>query len=118
SARHNAAQIQYLLPQLPRIDVVIALVGVNDMNAALAQGWSYHAPAESEDAVLRRAFARLPRPAGTTWFKRTWTWELLRRARQNAQVRTTFAEGGADLILARARRDSLPAVASLPPHDA
>jgi len=41
NARHNVVQLRYLLPQLPRIDLVIVLPGVNDLSVRLAKDQDY-----------------------------------------------------------------------------
>jgi hypothetical protein len=79
--------VKYLLAQYPRIDVVVSLVGVNDMAAALRQAWNYHLPGSvtersGEDAQLRHAFTIAPGTVGLPWYKTTGWWWLGRRAKR------------------------------------
>lgn len=71
SADH-VVHARFLLPQLPRIDLVVTLVGVNDVGVALALPDKYVAvPGDIEAAqaetLLRRAFQQIPGPVQHTW---------------------------------------------------
>jgi len=136
STRDNVLHIKYLLRQYPRVDVVVSLVGVNDLGSALHQGWEYHLPTPITDSSaererLPRAFAQLPgrlqdppsAPQGvgpTPWYKATALWQLGRRARavlRSSRSRTTDNVGGQkQLREARAVRQAAREwVDSLPP---
>lgn len=65
TARSHVLQIEALLPQFPRIDAVVMLVGVNDLTTALRQGFGYTPPPSLDDPVAHReqvaqAFAQVP----------------------------------------------------------
>lgn len=65
NSRDHVVQLERLLPQYPRIDTVVLLVGVNDLTVALAQGDRYESPAPLSDPAaaekqVRRAFAVAP----------------------------------------------------------
>ncbi|HEX9580446.1 MAG TPA: GDSL-type esterase/lipase family protein [Gemmatimonadales bacterium] len=128
TAREHAVQLKYLLPQFPRIDVVVALVGANDMAAALAQGWGYRRPPPITDPAaererLTRAFVSLPGRLDTltggaprTWYRTTALWQLARRARSSYWARRDVRPGE-DLRRLRAHRAASPHLDSLPPLD-
>jgi lysophospholipase L1-like esterase len=96
TTRDHVLHLKYLLPQYPRIDAVVSLVGVNDMISALQQGWQYRLPDPvtelgAERAQMRRAFFRVPGrlqdpPVNTIkpvpWYKATALWQLGGRAKQ------------------------------------
>lgn len=135
STRDNVLHLKYLLPQYPRMDAVVALVGVNDMMPALHQGWQYRPPAPvtqpaAEAAQLPRAFALFPgspRDPGVSgaqpppWYKATALWRLGRQAKQALERRRTIKMGVAGespLVEGRLERAAAPKVDSLPSLDA
>jgi lysophospholipase L1-like esterase len=65
TSRDHYVTLKYLLPQIPKMDVVVILLGVNDLTAALRQDTSYRAPAplsdpDAEAMQIRNAFAVSP----------------------------------------------------------
>lgn len=134
TTRHHAVQLKYLLPQYPHIDVVISLVGVNDMMSALHQGWQYRPPTpvtepngerkvtmgafEIVPGRLRDQVATVPLP----WYKATELWQLGRRAKGALWSRRTFRFGRlAQRRLEQTRLERQTAttwVDSLPPLEA
>src|SRR5439155_10586195 len=65
NARDHVVQVKYLLPQYRPVDVVLVLVGVNDLTVRLSAGIEYTPrppPTSSaeEPLQIRRAFARAP----------------------------------------------------------
>ena len=54
TARSHVLQFEYLIPELPKIDVVVILVGVNDLTVTLRQGMKYSAPPPLSDENARR----------------------------------------------------------------
>jgi len=93
TARSHVLQMRYLLPQLPRTDAVVSLVGVNDLTAALRQGFDYEPPPSLDDPAAEReqfaqAFLRVPGrihdrlpqywEADVPWFKRLAVYQLAR----------------------------------------
>jgi hypothetical protein len=122
--RDHVLQLKYLLAQYPRIYVVIALVGVNDMQSALGQGWDYRMPVpvterSAEDAQLHRAFAIVPGGVGLPWYKTTGWWQLLKRFKLAWQRRRTFFDRSGETGLDRARSHRMGGtlIDSLPPLD-
>lgn len=103
TARDHVVEVKYLLPQLPHIDVVLVLVGVNDLTTTLRQGFRYERPPpitdpDAEELQIRRAFVRIPgKPheaitsnllgPDAPWYKRTATWRLRSSARQAWEIR-------------------------------
>jgi lysophospholipase L1-like esterase len=132
TSRDHVLHLKYLLPQYPRIDVVVALVGANDMISALQQGWQYRSPALlTETSVERdevpRAFALFPgrlQDPGTSgtgpvpWYKATALWQLGRRTKLALRTHKTIRMGFTPtdpLEVARRARASAPKIDSLPP---
>jgi lysophospholipase L1-like esterase len=137
TTRTNVVQFRYLIPSLPRIDAVVMLVGVNDLGAALRQGWSYQAPRplsdpEAERLQMSEAFLRVPgglheqftgyAPGEVPVFKRLALWHLARVTR-SAWVATHGGTRqdpfGWTLVEWRGHRGESPLLHdSLPPLDA
>ena len=96
-SRDHVVQLAHLAPQLPRLDTVLVLVGVNDLTVTLAQGDHYQPPRpitepEADRAQVRRAFAIAPGrlqdvstdelgSADTAFYKRTALYQLVKRTR-------------------------------------
>lgn len=96
-SRDHVVEFKYFVPQLPRIDVLIVLVGINDVTSALRQGFGYRRPPPITDSIAERAqvsrtFIETPgpfhRPAtdfllggDAPWYKATALWQLAKRAR-------------------------------------
>lgn len=123
TSRDHAVTVKYLLAQYPRIDVVVVLLGVNDLTAALRQAGSYRSPTPLSDPAaeriqVRNAFAMSPGgfremltpdlvPVRTPWHKRAHLYQLGRRARVGWQARKVVSgRGGADIGGWRANRQS------------
>ena len=103
TSRDHFVTIKYLLPQYPRIDLIVVLVGVNDLTAALRQGDAYRSPPPLSDPAVeavqvRNAFALSPggfremltsdfAPERTAWYKRTRIFQLAKQARTGFQAR-------------------------------
>jgi lysophospholipase L1-like esterase len=103
TSRDHVVTIKYLTPQYPRMDLVVLLVGVNDLSAALRQGRTYRSPPplsdpDAEGVQVRNAFALTP--AGfrevlnadlvaerLPWYKRLHLYKLAKRARTALQAR-------------------------------
>jgi lysophospholipase L1-like esterase len=126
TTRDHVLHVKYLLQEYPRIDVVLALVGVNDMASALRQGWRYHSPPSvaepgAERAQAHHAFAVVPAFLEAPWYKRTALWGVARRAKLKWQSdrAITLPNGRlAGLEPARLRRRTIgAAIESLPPLD-
>ena len=105
TARSHVLQIEALLPELPRIDAVVVLVGVNDLTVALRDGVDYRpAPPLDEPGAhavqAREAFIQIPGPLHERWtlyqevgvspLKRTAIYALLRQMKEAV----TRARGG------------------------
>jgi lysophospholipase L1-like esterase len=93
TARSHVLQMRYLLPELPRMDAVVSLVGVNDLTTALRQGFDYEPPPSLDNAAAERkqlaqAFVRVPGrihnrvpqywEENVPWFKRLAVYQLAR----------------------------------------
>jgi hypothetical protein len=96
TARDHAVTVKYLLRQYPRIDLVVVLVGVNDLTVALRPAGAYTLPKpitdpEAERRQIRSTFMLAPggfhEPAtstllfdGSPWYKSTALYQLVKRA--------------------------------------
>lgn len=132
TARDHAVTVKYLLDQYPRIDLIVVLVGVNDLTAALRQGDDYKLPPPitdpaAEQRQIRNAFSISPlgfrRPiiegaAGQTpWYKETRLYDLARRARTGRAAKEVInALGGSNVGMWRDHRQSASRIIDeLPP---
>lgn len=105
NARDHVLHTRYLLEQIPQIDAVIVLVGVNDLTLALAESETYiRLPSlddpEAKAAQLERAFSVRPGSISQPtysgshpWFKRTALYQVASRAR--VIIRGRLAASGA-----------------------
>lgn len=70
NSRHNLLHVEKLLKQLPRVDVLVLLLGVNDLGFRLAADRNYSPwqpeQRDADDALYEKAFAVAParRPPG------------------------------------------------------
>lgn len=103
TSRDHFVTIRHLLRQYPRMDLVVVLVGVNDLTAALRQGESYQSPPPLTDPAaermqIRNAFALSPEGfretltddfviAPTAWYRETRLFQLAKRARTGLRAR-------------------------------
>jgi hypothetical protein len=129
TSRDHVLHLKYLLPQYPHVDVVVSLVGVNDMVSALQQGWGYRLPAlvtepHAENEQLERAFARVPgrvqdpSPAlNAPWYKAMALWQLARRVKLATNRSAAWRGGGLGFLQSArlVRHDTREWVDSLPP---
>lgn len=97
TSRDHVVEMKYLVPELPRIDAIVVLVGINDLTSALKQGFKYTAPEPLSDTAaerrqVSRTFAETPGPfhrpgtefllaEGAPWYKATALWQLAKRVR-------------------------------------
>ncbi len=116
---------RFLVPQLPRIDVVVALVGVNDLAVALGTPEMYRAvPADirehPSEPLLRRAFQTVPGRLESSWdyesgpLRKTAIFQLLRkvkigRDRDLASPSIASDDGGVAIVAWREHRQKAPA---------
>ena len=105
NTRHHLVTISRFLPQHPRVDAVIFLVGVNDLLARLAQDNDFEpmslSQIDSSTDVLAKTFAITPPAVGLTpWYKRLGLWWLAVRTRT---LLSALANPAAAKELTRAR---------------
>jgi lysophospholipase L1-like esterase len=82
--RHHRLQAEKLLEQLPRMEAVIVLTGINDLSLRLSQDTAWRpvdfASPEALSPLLQEAFAvRPPRFADGPFYKRTALWEAMKK---------------------------------------
>src|SRR5688572_11026794 len=122
TARDHAVTVKYLLRQYPHIDLVVVLVGVNDLTAALRQGNDYKLPLpitdpDADRRQIRNAFSISPfgsrspivdgAAAQTSWIKETRLYDLARSARRGRQARNVISSlGGSNIGIWRSHRQS------------
>lgn len=89
----HVLQVRYLLEELPRIDTVVLLSGVNDVNVALGMPESYLPTAsdldpENHEKAVRKAFMQVPGTLEDSWdydasfLKRSQLYQLVKRIRR------------------------------------
>ena len=134
TARAHAVHVKYLAPQVPGLDLIVILAGVNDMTQALRAN-PYRRPPPLTDPgverdVVRASFVRRPgrlhevstyTMADVPWYRRTAIYELGRRAWSG--VRAWWSRSAQDQMGAifREWRDhrhhASQLIADLPPLD-
>jgi hypothetical protein len=113
---------KFLVPQLPRIDIVIGLMGVNDLVVALGAPETYRAvPGDvselTSEALLRRAFQQVPGRLENSWdydapaYRKTALYQLLRRikigrSRDLAAANIATDDGGLGMTRWRQNRQA------------
>jgi lysophospholipase L1-like esterase len=113
---HNLVHFDRLLPELPHADLLVNLVGVNDLQLALK---SSYLDALSPETELAWAFAMRP-PEGGVWSRLATVraarlaWQTWRQARLGL-VQTRSAEGYARLRECRQTAPPANLVDALPP---
>jgi len=114
----------FLVPQLPPIDVVVALVGVNDLSVALGTPELYkpvpaNPPPEQSEALLRRVFQQVPGRLENSWeydesfYRKLALFQLVRRlknarSKDLSSQQLTNDDGGSLLTRGRRRRQNAP----------
>lgn len=107
---HHVLQIEALLPQYPRIDAVILLIGVNDFHRRLVLDRNYRpyhwGSLESRMEIVYTAFDTFPGTyPGGSFFERTEIWRNASRVSTPSfdSAETGFIQGGAGAIYAQLR---------------
>ncbi|MEZ4302293.1 MAG: SGNH/GDSL hydrolase family protein [Polyangiaceae bacterium] len=132
----HVTHARYLVPELPRIDIVVSLVGVNDLTLALGTPEAYKpVPRDSTDKeslpLLARAFRQIPgrfdriEDYDSAFYHRLALYQLYRRflvarSREAATTQLVNNDGGTLMDIWRAHRrnatahlDTLPDLAPL-----
>ncbi len=106
TSREHVLHLEHLLPEYPRIDDVLSMVGVNDMLTALKQGARYQPPPPEPD--FSRAFVLYPR--------RSALWQTVHRLRASFSRRRAFGpeDAGGLTRARRARREAKVFIDDLP----
>jgi hypothetical protein len=97
SSRDHVPQLKFLAQEMPRLDLVMMMVGINDVTVALTSGDHYQVPppvteAEAEQAQVRHAFSVAPGrlqdlttdelgPENAPFYKHTALYQLGKRVR-------------------------------------
>lgn len=86
NTRHHLLQLKYFLPQLPKIDAVLILAGVNDLHIRLSD-LEYDPDTTArptfEDDYMRAAFAFAPPALPAYHYKRLGWWRMARTFKDN-----------------------------------
>lgn len=105
----HVLQTKYLLDDLPKMDMAVLLVGINDLVAALGQPETYKpasinlSPIDNEEAV-RRAFWVVPSDVESAWkakapfYARLQLYNLVKQLKGNAG-KSTFAQDDSGKIV-------------------
>lgn len=84
TTRHHILEMKYLLPQYPKIDTIIMLVGVCDFHNRLTQDVKYDphfmSLAGSELRLMHNTFYRYPIVSAQPFYKKTAIWNLIKEA--------------------------------------
>lgn len=84
TTRHHILEMRYLLPQYPKVDAVVMLIGVNDLLVRLAQDVNYQPNfmdrVGSEEQLIPRTFSVYPEES-LPFYKGTAIWRLARRVK-------------------------------------
>ncbi len=114
--RHHVVQMEKLLPQLPELDLVILLVGLNDLHHRLFRDTRYRPiPVDrlaSNRFILRRAFAQRPGEARSRSFLGARVVELIAPADPDGVLQERV--GAAYAVQRAGRRDALALRDALP----
>ncbi len=82
NTRHHILQLKYLLPQLPKIDAVLLLAGVNDLHIRISD-LEYDpqttAKPTFEEDYMRAAFALAPPALPVYHYKRLGWWRMAKK---------------------------------------
>ena len=134
NSRDNIVEVKYLLPQLPRIDVILVMVGVNDLSIHLAQGTEY-TPEPSWDKLgvkenhIHRAFSRIPgrihqqsnaTASGAIWYEKLALFQAFSRAKSTVNwilmaLELRHYDGGWEYKRLREKRqEAVPHLQELP----
>lgn len=114
NSRHHIYQVQKLLPQYPKIDAIVLLVGANDLTLRLREDAGYvpygEAPIDRHMQVFHKAFSLYP-----SWesdgpiYKRSEIWRRLKLLKERVASRGApyiQDERGSNLVKWRAHRES------------
>jgi lysophospholipase L1-like esterase len=85
TSRNHLLAMRYLPLNELRIDMVVLLAGVNDLQSRLSQGDSYPSvatgPQESDEELMAKTFTGMSAPSPEApFFKKMATWQLLKAA--------------------------------------
>ncbi len=83
TTKHNILQMRYLLPQFPDINIIIALVGINDLTIALSRDSGYIKQDESEEELSISSFSMTPlgHKSHLPFYKKTAIWQVCKKLR-------------------------------------
>jgi lysophospholipase L1-like esterase len=123
NSRHHIYQVQKLLPQYPRIDAIVLLVGINDLTLRLREDAGYvpyeAAPPDFQRQVFQMAFSLFPSWEGAgPFYKRSEIWRRLKLLKERiAPGGTPYAQdqGGNNFVTWRAHRASASELVGLLP---
>jgi lysophospholipase L1-like esterase len=110
TTRDHIVQLRYLLPELPRLDAIVFLTGVNDLSMRNQQDSDYDphfmARGRAEGELLPRAFGRYPLddPA-LPWHRRLALWELARNTKRGLRATARDIQDAAGRNYARWRAE-------------
>lgn len=91
TTRDHVVQLKYLLPELPRIDAILLLIGVNDLALRNLQDSRYDphfmSRAGAEGELLPRAFGVYPlQDPSLPWHRTTAVWQLARNVKRRLRA--------------------------------
>ena len=125
TSRDHVAELKYFVPQLPRMDLFVVLVGMNDLTSDLRQGFDWKQPPPITDSAeqwlrISHSFAAAPGPIWrpvthallaehAPWYKATALWQLAARVRFQVQHAGSEQDvTGRNLVAWRSHRRDTP----------
>lgn len=119
NTRDHIMHMKYLLPEYPKIDTIIILVGINDLNRRLRMGNQYDTNflnnSEAEKEQIRRAFAVAPENY-LPFYKRTGIYRFARIFYYRLHYRETVQDrAGEGYLTKRENRKNAKEILETPP---
>ncbi len=124
NTRHHLLQIEKLLEQYPRIELIVLLIGINDLSLRLRQDIDFRPMRqegpEYKQILLNKAFSVHPtRDPLLPFYKRTEIWRLLRRVKHRVLIpvaNTVIQDDAAEIYKEwrRHRRNAAKVLDTLP----
>lgn len=124
TSREHLLHVQYLIPQYPKIDTIIMLVGFNDFNSGFRWGEENPftaAAVGANEAVLRRAFdVVVKQDPFAPYYQATALWRIVERIQRSQLQQAAVAdvdvedETGQNYVQRREKRQLAPKIDQLP----
>lgn len=124
TSREHLLHVQYLIPQYPKIDTIIILVGFNDLNSGFRWGEENPftaAAVGANEAVLKRAFdVVVKQDPFAPYYQMTALWRIVERIQRSQSQQAVVAdvdvedETGQNYVQRRKKRQLAPKIDQMP----